>query len=203
LMVCSFLKQPLMNATTTAGLLDRALVAVIAFTFVRVSVVVDLKVEDDYPQKKRWWLRLREKNGKVNQMPCHHKLETYLDAYLAIREDRKVWLFRVAIRWTGKLSDRLMSRTDVWSMVEQTAKQIGMNALGFTICDELAPSSAEKQEGHRVDQVFAGPFVDPNAQPRRRSAAHFVPGQSQLTRDARFRPRRKLGIDCRDDLCLN
>lgn len=33
-----------------------------------------------YPQKKRWWLRLREKNGKVKEMPCHHKLESYLDA---------------------------------------------------------------------------------------------------------------------------
>ena len=34
-------------------------------------------------QKKRWWLRLNEKNGKVHEMPCHHKLEAYLDAYIA------------------------------------------------------------------------------------------------------------------------
>ncbi len=71
---------------------DRALVAVMAFTFARVSAVVGLKVEDYYPQKKRWWLRLREKNGKVNEMPCHHKLEAYLDVYLSaagLKEDRK------------------------------------------------------------------------------------------------------------------
>jgi hypothetical protein len=55
---------------------------VIAFTFARVSAVMGLKVEDYYPQKKRWWPRLREKNGKVNEMTCCHKLETYLDAYI-------------------------------------------------------------------------------------------------------------------------
>jgi integrase/recombinase XerD len=42
---------------------------------------------------------LREKNGKVNEMPCHHKLEAYLDAYIeaaGISEDRKGPLFRAA-----------------------------------------------------------------------------------------------------------
>jgi len=43
---------------------------------------VRLAVEDYFPQKKRWWLRLSEKNGKLNEMPCHHKLEGYLDAYI-------------------------------------------------------------------------------------------------------------------------
>jgi integrase/recombinase XerD len=59
------------DAATIVGLRDRALIAVMAFTFARVSAVVGLKVEDYYPQNKRWWLRLREKNGKVNEMPCH------------------------------------------------------------------------------------------------------------------------------------
>jgi hypothetical protein len=56
--------------------------------------------------EKRWWLRLREKNGKPNQMPCHHKLEAYLDAYIdaaGIAGDRKGPLFRAAIGKTKKL----------------------------------------------------------------------------------------------------
>jgi len=48
------------------------------YTFARVGAVVALTVEDYFAQKKRWWLRLREKNGKVNEMPCHHKLQSYL-----------------------------------------------------------------------------------------------------------------------------
>ena len=113
-----------MDASTVVGLRDRALVAVMAFTFARVSAVVGLKVEDYYPQKKRWWLRLREKNGKVNEMPCHHKLEAYMDAYIAaagIEADRKGPLFRAALGRTGVLSPRALSRTDVWYMVRRRA----------------------------------------------------------------------------------
>jgi hypothetical protein len=71
--------------------------------------VVSLKVEDYFPLQKRWWLRLREKGGKVNEMGCHHKLEQYLDEYIAaagIAEDKKGPLFRAAIGRTGKLSER-------------------------------------------------------------------------------------------------
>jgi site-specific recombinase XerC len=73
-----------MNVSTVVGLRDRAIIAVMTYTFARVRAVVALNVEDYYSQKKRWWLRLSEKNGKVNEMPCHHKLEAYLDAYIDI-----------------------------------------------------------------------------------------------------------------------
>jgi len=113
-----------MDVSTVVGLRDRALIAVMTYTFARVSAVVALNVEDYYPQKKRWWLRLREKNGKVNEMPCHHKLEAYLDEYIkaaGIADDRKGPLFRAAIRRTKKLADHAMSRTDVWYMVRRRA----------------------------------------------------------------------------------
>jgi len=113
-----------MDVSTVVGLRDRALIAVMTYTFARVGAVVALNVEDYYPQKKRWWLRLREKNGKVNEMPCHHKLEAYLDAYISaagIADDRKEPLFRAAIGRTKKLGPGAMSRTDVWYMVRRRA----------------------------------------------------------------------------------
>ena len=64
-----------MDISTVVGLRDRAIIAVMTYTFARVGAVVALAIEDYYAQKKRWWLRLREKNGKLNEMPCHHKLE--------------------------------------------------------------------------------------------------------------------------------
>ena len=118
-----------MDISTLVGLRDRAIVATMAFTFARVSAVVGLKVEDYYAQKKRWWLRLREKNGKVNEMPCHHKLESYLDAYIeaaGIAADRKGPLFRAAMGRTGKLSERAVGRTDIWYMVQRRAKDMGL-----------------------------------------------------------------------------
>ena len=123
-----------MDVTNLVRLRDRALIAVMAYTFARVSAVVGLTVEDYYPQKKRWWLRLREKNGKVNDMPCHHKLEAYLDEYIKaadIEEDRKGPLFRSALGKTRKLSAKPMLRTDVWSMVRRRAADAGIEtAIG-------------------------------------------------------------------------
>ena len=113
-----------MDVSSVVGLHDRAIIAVMTYTFARVGAVVALTVEDYYAQKKRWWLRLREKNGKVNEMPCHHKLEQYLDAYIkaaAIEGDRKGPLFRAAIGKTKRLGQGAISRTDVWYIVRRSA----------------------------------------------------------------------------------
>ena len=59
-----------------------------------------------------------------SQMPCHHKLEAYLDASITsagIADDRKGPLFRAAIRRTKKLADHAMSRTDLCYMVRRAA----------------------------------------------------------------------------------
>jgi hypothetical protein len=58
------------NGDFRGGLRDRALIGVMVYAFARVSAVVNLKVEDYFPLQKRWWLRLREKGGKVNEMGC-------------------------------------------------------------------------------------------------------------------------------------
>ena len=63
------------DTSTLVGLRDRALIGVMTFAFARVSAVVGMRVEDYYPQGKRWWLRLHEKGGKRHEMPVHHKLE--------------------------------------------------------------------------------------------------------------------------------
>ena len=53
-----------------------------AYSFARVSAAVSMRVEDYYSDGKRWWVRLHEKGGKRHEMPCHHNLEAYLDAYI-------------------------------------------------------------------------------------------------------------------------
>ena len=67
---------------TLVGLRDRALIGVLIYSFARVSAAVAMRVEDYFPQGKRWWLRLHEKGGKHHEMPVHHTLEEYLDAYM-------------------------------------------------------------------------------------------------------------------------
>jgi site-specific recombinase XerD len=125
----AFLKS--IDTSHVVGLRDRAFIAVMVYTFARVSAVAALKVEDYFPLKKRWWLRLQEKGGKINEMGCHHKLEQYLDEYIAaaeIGEHKKGPLFRAALGKTKKLSDRPMSRFDAWYMVRRRAADAGIEA---------------------------------------------------------------------------
>jgi integrase/recombinase XerD len=58
----AFLKT--IDTSHVVGLRDRALIAVMVFAFALVSAVVGLKVEDYFPLKKRWWLRLHEKAAR-------------------------------------------------------------------------------------------------------------------------------------------
>jgi hypothetical protein len=62
------------------------------YALARVGAVVAMRIEDYYPQSKRWWVRLHEKGGKRHEMPGHHNLEAYLDAYIdaaGVREEKK------------------------------------------------------------------------------------------------------------------
>lgn len=73
------------DTSTLLGQRDRAFLAVMAYTFARVGVVASLTVTvKDYVQLgRRSFIRLQEKGGKERDIPCHHLLEEYLDAYLA------------------------------------------------------------------------------------------------------------------------
>jgi site-specific recombinase XerC len=91
------------DVSTVVGLRDRALIALMAFSFARVSAATAMRVEDYFATGKRWWVRLHEKGGKLHEMPAHHNLEAYLDAYLlaaGISEFKKTPLFRSA-NWCG------------------------------------------------------------------------------------------------------
>ena len=52
------------DTSTLPGLRDRALLAVMVYSFARVSAVVGRRVEDYYQQGKRWWRRLQEKGSR-------------------------------------------------------------------------------------------------------------------------------------------
>jgi hypothetical protein len=42
-----------------------------------------MNVRDYFVQGRRGWVRLHEKDGKEHELPCHHNLEEYPDAYIA------------------------------------------------------------------------------------------------------------------------
>ena len=113
-----------------AGRRDRALLAVMVYSFARVSAVVRMDVEDYYQQGKRWWLRFQEKGGKHHALPVHHTAEAALDAYLAaagIADETGAPLWRTLTR-AGVLSGRRMSRVDVFRMIKRRVQAVGLGA---------------------------------------------------------------------------
>jgi integrase/recombinase XerD len=91
---------------TLIGLRDRALIALMCYSFARVTAAVGMNREDYYQQGKE-----------------------YLDAYLTVAEigtDRKQPVFCSAIGQSGALTNQRMSRTDVFRMVKRRAAACGI-----------------------------------------------------------------------------
>ena len=122
------------DTSTVVGLRDRALIGLMTYTFGRVGAAVAMRVEDYYPEGKRWWVRLHEKGGKEHTMPTHHNLEAWLDTYLdaaGIAEARKSPLFRTTRARTSLLTENGLSRVDAWRMIRRRARAA---ALDVAVC---------------------------------------------------------------------
>jgi integrase/recombinase XerD len=114
---------------TIAQLRDRALIAVMVFSFARVSAALAMKVEDYYTEGRRAWFRLHEKGGKRHKVPAHHNAEKYVDAYLdaaGIAGQKKTPLF-CSIDTHRKLTDRPMDRNDALRMIKRRARAAGLS----------------------------------------------------------------------------
>ena len=111
------------------GLRDRAVIALLTYTFARVGAAVKMHVEDLYTQERRTWARLHEKGGKRHEMPCHHKLEAFLAEYIesaGIAGEPKGWLFRTTEGQSGCLTERPMSQADVYRMIRRRTADAGI-----------------------------------------------------------------------------
>ncbi len=112
------------DVATPIGLRDRALIALMVYSFARIGAALAMKVEDVFVAQRRLWVRLNEKGGKRHQMPCHHNLETYLAAYIdgcGLSSDPKGPLFRTISRKTRTLSATPLPQANAYQMVRRRA----------------------------------------------------------------------------------
>jgi site-specific recombinase XerD len=118
------------EVTTVVGLRDRALIALMVFSFARIGAALGMQVEDVYTQNRRFWVRLREKGGKAHAMPCHHNLETYLTAYIegaGLDTDPKGPLFRTIGRGKGRpLTRTPLPQANAYQMIRRRADAAGI-----------------------------------------------------------------------------
>jgi site-specific recombinase XerD len=116
--------------TSVAGLRDRALIALMTYTFARVGAAIGMRVEDCYVQGRRSWVRLHEKGGKRTEIPAHHNLAEYIEQYIAfagIAQDPKGPLFRGARGRKGELGSEGLGQSDVYRMIRRRAKSAGIS----------------------------------------------------------------------------
>src|SRR5580704_4437796 len=117
------------DTATPIGLRDRALIALMVYSFARVGAALAMRVEDVYTERRRLWVRLREKGGKAHAMPCHHNLEAYLTAYIdktGIAADPKGPLFRTVGRRTKQLTRTPLAQSEAYRMIERRTEASGI-----------------------------------------------------------------------------
>jgi len=116
------------------GFRDRALIGLMGYTFARVGAAIGMKVEDYYIQKRRGWVRLHEKGGKVNELPCHHNLEQFLDEWLQVARLEQTHPLFPTLRH-GKLTSQNsensagrapLPQQNVYAMIQRRAAAAGI-----------------------------------------------------------------------------
>jgi integrase len=117
------------DTSTVMGLRDRALIALMAYTFARVGAALAMKVEDYFIQGRRGWVRLQEKGGKRHEVPANHNPYEYLEAYIkgaVLHVEPKSILFRTVAGKTGRLTESPMSQADAYRMIRRRARDAGI-----------------------------------------------------------------------------
>jgi site-specific recombinase XerD len=109
------------------GLRDRALIGVMIYTFARIGAVLQMNIGDYFIQGRRGWVRFHEKGGKEHEAPCHHKLETYFDEYIAaadIAGETDGPLFRTTGQLTG--TPHRMTQPDAYRAIQKHGAAAGI-----------------------------------------------------------------------------
>ena len=117
---------------------DKALLAVMLYSFARVGAIVRLRVRDYENQRRRAYLALREKGGQHRRVPVHSRAAEALDAYLeaaGIGETPEAPLFQAIAGKSGELAGHALTGRSALRIVKQRAAAAGIGRdLGCHSC---------------------------------------------------------------------
>jgi site-specific recombinase XerD len=115
------------------GLRDRAIIAIMGYTFGRVSAVIGAKRGDYRHEGKRARLRLLEKGNKEKLVWLHREAEEFLDAYIAAAciDDKEAPLFQ-SVDKAHRLMDEALDRRNMLRVVKERCVAAG---LSETFCN--------------------------------------------------------------------
>lgn len=124
--------RALLDSIGSAELLDlrdRALMAVMLYSFARISAAVGLQVKHYEARSRRAWLILHEKGGQWRRVPVHSEAAAALDGWLAasgLAERHEAPLFPSFRGRTGELTDRPLLARDALRIVKQRAAAVAL-----------------------------------------------------------------------------
>lgn len=106
---------------------DRALIALMAFGFVRIGGSLSVRRGDYYKEDGNWWMDFQEKGAQSHSLPILGELKGYIDSYIEAGSiiDKDKWLFQSANR-NGALSGKQYDRGNSRIMIAKRAKQAGV-----------------------------------------------------------------------------
>lgn len=110
---------------TVIGSRDRAIIAVLIYTAVRVGAVAKLRRRDFFTDGRQWLFRFDEKNGKERVIPARHDLEGFVKAYLALAGDAELSapLFCSLRRGGIESRDHRVTPGDILRMVKRRLRR--------------------------------------------------------------------------------
>jgi integrase/recombinase XerD len=117
------------DTSHVVGKRDRALLAILAYTFARVSTVTRLHVKDYFEADCHFVVRFTEKSGKKIEIPVHHKLKEILDLYLeasGLKSQPDAFLFPVTAGQTRRLTTKPMTRIGAARMLQRRLDKAGL-----------------------------------------------------------------------------
>ena len=120
------------GSVNVVALRDRAVIAVLIYTAVRVSAVTKLRLKDFRRDGTQYTLRFSEKGGKSREIPVRHDLEQFLSEYLAAvdsdREEKDAPFFRSVLGRTKTLTVKVLTAEDACRMVKRRLKDAGLSS---------------------------------------------------------------------------
>lgn len=117
------------DVSKPAGLRDRALLGVMVYSFARISAALSMDVGDYFQVGRKMILQLHEKGGREHQMPAHHTLIEYMDAYLdvlGVSARAEGPIFRSINRQRTCFTTNRLQRHNAWSMVKRRCRDAGL-----------------------------------------------------------------------------
>ncbi|HEV2709475.1 MAG TPA: site-specific integrase [Edaphobacter sp.] len=138
---------------------DYVIIALLVACALRRQELATLKVEDIQLREGRWVIiDLLGKGGRIRTVAIPIWVKQGMDAWMTAAKIEKGRLLR-RLSKSGKIVGDELGDRPIWSVVEQSSKQIGIEHFG---AHDLRQALPEEWWRSRSDQISARSLLDPD-----------------------------------------